>query len=239
MKKLKCPLLFIIILFNCFIIVPINAQIINEYGIKSGMAYASHTWGYLNFDTQTNPNFLTGISARAFADFLNTSYFNIEAEIGFSQKGANLNYYNLLPRPLPNGDVDFPPTDEFTTTQNRLNYVNVSLMGKIKYEFGIFAPYLLLGPQFNYLVGKDIGQNGYETMDFRNGKGHLIFPIDPIYNRLYKDIWGFSTGLGSVIKLLRINLLVEYRFEKDITYNYNESPIFRNYSHSFLIGVQL
>jgi hypothetical protein len=242
-KAVKRVILLFSILFCFLVSTTINAQIVNGFGIKSGVTSASHTWSYHTYDTQTTPDFLTGISARAFADFLNIPFFNIEAEIGFSQKGAKLRYQYWRSQYNPLGFYDDIKTDEFRTVNNRLNYINVSLMGKIKYEFGMVTPYLLMGPQFNYLVGKDIEGNDSEVIQSRRRDdytafSYTIFPLKDVYNRLYKDIWGFSAGLGSLIRTHNINFLVEYRFERDITYNYCETPEFRNYSHSLLIGIQ-
>lgn len=233
MERLKYFLLSIIVNFNCFVLAPVNAQIVNGYGVKIGLTSSSHTWKFSASDTYTNPNYYNGFSIRAFADLLNSSFFNIEAETGISQKGAKLNYQIWILDPY------FKTTGVYKTTNNRLNYINASLMGKVKYEMKTFTPYLLLGPQFNYLVGKEIG-NGYEVIHSRTWGGFSQFPFKDEYDVLNKNIWGFTAGLGSEFNVYTISFLVEYRYEMDFTNNnYYSTLQIRNYSHSLLAGVRL
>lgn len=192
-----------------------SAQIINGYGVKLGLGIANQTWKHNVYDGNMDWNNNTGISARVFADFLNYSLFSFEGEIGFSQKGIK---YDLPITTAENPDG----TGMHYYINNRLSYFSAALMGKIKYEIGLFTPYLLLGPQFNYLAGKDVDSG-----------------FDGVYDKFDRSILGYTAGVGSVIKIQSIKFLVEYRFEQDFNSNYGLSSIdIKNYSHSFLIGLQ-
>lgn len=191
-----------------------NAQVLSGYGIKLGLGITNSTWGYEASDWEQNWDNKAGLSLRAFADFLDYSYFNLEGEAGFSQKGVK-GSVEIITAENPDGF--------HRSMNNRLNYLSASLMGKLKYKKDIFTPYLLAGPQFNFLAGYD---------------------VDPIfkatYDRFEKSLWGFTVGMGSVFKIEGTNLLLEYRFERDFTNNLQFYEFYvKNYSHSFLIGVQL
>lgn len=199
----------------CFFLISsaAKAQLVNGYGVKLGMGFTNHTWHYNSADFDLHWDNNTGLSARAFADFLNFSNFNIEGEIGYSQKGARLEVFTTT--------VENPDPVKRKLT-NRLDYLSASLMGKAKYNLGMFTPYILLGPQFNYLAGKDV-----ELL--------LVGP----YNHFKKSIFGYTAGAGTELKIMSLNFLVEYRFEKDLTNNYDLPMLdIKNYSHSVLIGVK-
>lgn len=199
----------------CFFLISsaLKAQLVNGYGIKLGMGITNHTWHYNSADFDFHWDNHSGISARVFADFLNFSNFNIEGEIGYLQKGARLDVFTTT--------VENPDPVKRKLT-NCLDYLSASLMGKTKYNLGMFTPYILLGPQFNYLAGKDV--------EFL-----LVGP----YNHFKKSIFGYTAGTGTELKIMSLNFLVEYRFEKDLTSNY-DLPVLdiKNYSHSVLIGVK-
>lgn len=201
----------------CFILIgtAANAQFINSYGIKLGMGITNHTWQSKSFDFDFGWDNNTGISARAFADFLNFSYFNIEGEIGYSQKGARQELFTV--------GIGRPET-KVRDIETRLHYMSAALMVKGKFNSGIFTPYLIAGPQLNYLVGKDGDKLLYK-----------------VYDKFKNTVWGYTAGAGSEINFMNLNFLLEYRFEKDIDNNNSTIGgwIIKNYSHSVLVGIQL
>ncbi|HEX2868371.1 MAG TPA: porin family protein [Ignavibacteriales bacterium] len=200
----------------CLLIVTsaINAQTLSGYGLKLGLGITNSKWGVKSSDTESDQGYISGFSARAFADFLNYPFFNVEGELGFSQKGMKESIMTITVE---------DPDGSHRTLINRLNYVSASVMGKLKYTKGIFTPYLLAGPQFNYLASYDVDAL-----------------VKPIYDRFEKSLWGYTVGMGSAFKLEGYNLLIEYRFEKDFTNNFEYYELYvKNYSHTFLIGVEL
>lgn len=207
MKKLFLVLCFFLISSAA------KAQLLNGYGFKLGMGITNHTWHFNSADFDFHWDNNTGISARAFADFLDFSYFNIEGEIGYSQKGVSDEV---------NTSTVENPDPVIRKLTSRLDYISAAIMGKAKYNLGMFTPYILLGPQFNYLVGKDVE----------------YFLVGP-YNHFKKSIFGYTAGAGTEFKVMSVNFLAEYRFEMDLTNNYDLPALdIKNYSHSVLIGVK-
>lgn len=96
-------------------------------------------------------------------------------------------------------------------------------MGEVKYESNLFTTYLLIGPRYNNFISKQI-EKGFEV----------------VYDNFKKNSFGITIGEGTETKLLPINLLTEYRYERDLTNNYDSSMInIKNYSQSILVGLKL
>lgn len=191
----------------------LNAQTLSGYGLKLGLGITNSRWALESSDSEFYPDYISGLSVRAFADFLNSSVFNIEGELGFSQKGMKEDLF----RNIENSD------GSYTKVNERLNYISASVMGKLKYTKDIFTPYLLLGPQFNYLAGMNVDASA-----------------KPFFERSEKSLWGFTTGIGAAFKTKRFSLLFEYRYERDFTKSLEYYDLYmKNFSHTFLIGVEL
>jgi hypothetical protein len=189
----------------------INAQVFSDYGLKIGMGISNQDW--TNDDINMNFENQKGITARIFANIVDYSYLSLLGEISYSGKG-------------------FKESVEYTTIENpggtgvykkfniRLNYISLSFLGKLKYDYSIFSPYILLGPQYNYLFDKQIDQEF--NVAFSDFNEHNI---------------GISTGMGTEIRIGKINLLCEYRYERDFTNSSATAFKMLNYSHNFLTGI--
>lgn len=193
------------------------SQTIDAYGIKLGIGLSNHSWKYNaspGFNLNWGNNY--GITARVFVDISFLSFLNVEGEIGYVPKGTK-DKIPITTASQPDG------TGEYININNRLNYLSISLLAKYKYHLELFTPYIILGPEYNYLLSKQIDQ-GFEI----------------VYDKFRKNLWGFTVGVGSEIKLMPFNLLIEYRYSRDLTNNYELSTIdIKSYSHTFLIGVCL
>jgi len=194
----------------------IKSQIISGYGLKLGPSISNQSWNYqadINLDWKNK----FGISPRIFVDFFNFTFFELEGEIGYLQKGFE-DKVPITTTTQPDG------TGEFMTVNNKLNYLSVSALAKFKYENEIFSPYLICGPQFNILLSKNI-EKGFEV----------------VFDRFRNNNFGLSFGAGSEIKnILPISLLIEYRYERDFIDNYDSPNIdIKNYSHVILLGIKI
>ena len=205
-----------LIIFVCCLTTASYGQCLNGSGIKIGFGLTNQSWKYNDPNIELEWENNSGILAKVFRDFNLLSFLNLEGEVGYAQKGIKDKIAITSPS-HPEG------TGEFMNINNRLNYLSASLMGKLKYNLKLFAPYLIAGPEYNYLLSKKI-EPGYEV----------------IYDGFKSSAVGFTIGLGSEVKLLPINFLIEYRYSRDLTNNYESSNIeIKNYSHSFIIGIKI
>lgn len=207
--------LFIVLLF--ILSISTYAQIIPSYGLKIGSGITNHSWEYeppINSKLDWDNNY--GVTIRAFADVAFNNIIVAEGEIGYSQKGIR--------KTIPVTTVQNPDgIGESIDVTNKLNYLSLSLIGKIKIETDLFSPFILIGPQYNRLLSSNIAK-GFEV----------------VYDHFEKDIFSITVGLGSEFKIFSINALLEYRYERDINNNSKLSTIdIRNYSHSILVGIIL
>lgn len=208
---------FIIIILFIVFYLDANCQIISDYGIKLGIGLSNQSWDYQGDVLQFDFDSKLGISPRLFADFLNISFFQIEGEIGYLRKG----YEEKIPittMAQPDG------TGDFITTNIALDYLSVSALVKLKYELEIISPFIILGPQLNFLLNKNI-EKGWEV----------------IFDRFRNANVDLSIGVGTELKnILAIPIIFEYRFERDFIDNYDLPDInIKNYSHVILLGIKI
>lgn len=207
----------LIIIFLTTFTFNVNAQIISSYGLKLGVGISNQSWYYqsdlLNMDWKDK----IGITARIFADFLSISFFQVEGEIGYLRKGFK-DKVPITTASQPDG------TGEYISENNSLDYLTISALAKFKYDLEIFSPYIVVGPQLNLLLNRNVEQGWKDVFD------------------KFKDTnIGLSVGVGSELKtILPITILVEYRYERDFLDNYDVPNIdIKNYSHVILLGVKI
>ena len=215
LKENNMRKLFIVLLF--ILSISTYAQIIPSYGLKIGLGITNHSWEYeppINSKLDWDNNY--GVTIRAFADVAFNNIIVAEGEIGYSQKGIR--------KTIPVTTVQNPDgIGESIDVTNKLNYLSLSLIGKIKIETDLFSPFILIGPQYNRLLSSNIAK-GFEV----------------VYDHFEKDIFSITVGLGSEFKIFSINALLEYRYERDINNNSKLSTIdIKNYSHTILVGIIL
>jgi len=206
MKKLL--LLAIISLFTF----TINAQGLDGFGIKLGLGLTNNSWKvsppYISLDSKDR----SSITIRAFVDVSLIPIIQIEGELGYSGKGAN----SVLPTTTGS-------TSNTATFTNKLNYITLAALGKLNFGTTPIIPYIIAGPEWNYLVSKklDLG-TGDISGNFKNSTLSITF------------------GAGVEFKLLVISVLAEYRYSTEVTDSYKSALLsIKNYSHSFLVGVKL
>jgi opacity protein-like surface antigen len=210
MKSILIIILLSVITFNT------RSQILTGYGVKFGGAISNQTWDYGAGFTLNNDN-KVGVSPRLFADFFNLPYLQLEGELGFTRKGFT--------ESIPITTTESPDgTGEYININNSLDYLSISVLGKIRFEAGKFSPYIIAGPQVNFLINKN----------FSSG-------WDIVFDQFRKTNLGLSVGAGTELNdILPFTILLEYRYERDFMDNY-DSPYIKvlNYSHVILAGIKL
>ena len=207
--------LFSIILF----VASSEAQIIKSYGLKLGITSASQNWdysntsgfSYLSFDSDSR----IGMNVGLFAEFLDLPFLSVVAEANYFQKGMK----DQIPETTtaqPDG------TGKFITWDTRVDYINISAFGKLRYDLGILSPYVLLGPK----------------IDFELNKKNSLGPINVVEENFKKNRFGFKIGVGSEISLGSIHLLAELLYDIDTNELYkSENLKVKSNSFDLRIGV--
>jgi len=190
MKKLLV-VLFIIILSSA-----LQAQFIRGYGIKVGATISSQDWEYSNLSGISSASFDSdnrlGLNIGVYAELLNIPFFSVVAELNYLQKGMELDG--------PITTVDNPiGTSQSTTWDTRIDYINLSALGKLRLNYGLLSPYIVAGPK----------------MDFEINKESSFGSENEVESKFEENRLGFKVGVGTEIKLLAFNVLAEIIYDAD------------------------
>lgn len=202
------------------------SQILNSYGIKSGLnsAWQIETFLSKNYPTANKQGFVFGI----YADWLKGPWYSINTEVNYSQKGSQIVSTSVY---VLNGEVTN------TVSDIRLNYLSVLITPDIYMELMGIKFYAFAGPRIDFGLNKYYNVTGTDPM-FKSLAAHW----DNYRLHNYKNFqYGFTMGVGLQIKnILPLPVGVEVR------YNPNYNNIFeddfstvKNYSLDFLLTVAL
>lgn len=202
------------------------SQLLNSYGIKSGLnnAWQTETFQGNNYPSANKQGFVFGI----YADWLKSPWFSINTEVNYSQKGSQIvstSVYTL------NGDVIN------TVSDIRVNYLSVLITPDIYMELMGLKFYAFAGPRIDFELNKYYSVTGSDPM-FKSLADHM----DNYRLNNYKSFqYGFTVGAG-----LQIKNILPIPFGVEVRYNPNTSKVYedefltvRNYSLDFLITAAL
>lgn len=172
-----------------------QAQIIRGYGIKLGATLASENWDYKTFNSDFKPDSRWGFNIGVFCEFLNIPYFSVVTEFNYIQKGMS--------EDIPVTTITQPDgTGEYITWDTRVDYLDLSALGKFRIDLEMFLPYILLGPK----------------MDFEIAQEHSLGSANIVEENFNEVMYGFKIGIGSEVKIGSFNLLAEILYD----YNFND-----------------
>ena len=168
-----------------------QAQIIRGYGLKVGTTISNQDWEYsnssglsgLSFDSNSR----VGINFGIFTEFLNVPFISIVTEVNYLQKGMKKDI-PVTTNSQPDG------TGEFITWDTKVSYINISALGKLRINTGLFTPYILLGPK----------------IDFEINKSNSIGSLNVVEENFNKNRFGLKVGIGTEINLSAFSFLAEF-----------------------------
>ena len=194
MKKIY----LILILFS--VVSTSQAQLIRNYGLKIGATISNQEWNYSTLPIDFDPDNRWGLNLGVFTEFLDIPYFSLVTELNYVQKG-------MIEEDIPVTTVTNPDgTGEYVTWDTRVDYLNLCALGKLRLDFSLFTPYLLIGPKVDFEI------------NLINSLG-LTNEVEDNYNKI---IYGVKLGGGTEIKLTSFSILAE------IIYDYNFNDLFEN-----------
>ena len=193
------------------------SQFLPKFGVKAGLSAANHSWDYkglLNGSIDWEYNY--GFTVRAFAEFGLGDNFGLQGELGYSRKGNKKDFpITTVENPDGNG--------QYIRVENTLDYVSVAALAKLNLFKGPISPYIIGGPQMNFLAGKDIS-NTFKT----------------VYDDFNSGVLGISVGAGLELGIAPVNVFVEYRYERDLTDSAPQDNVeIYNFSHVLMFGIVL
>ena len=185
-----------LILFTLFIISTSQAQLIRGYGLKAGATSSSQNWDYnISCVSDFIPETRWGINVGVFSEFFNISYLSLVTELNYIQKG--------MKEVLPVTTITNPDgTGEYVTWDTRVDYLNLSALGKLRLDFNLFTPYILFGPK----------------VDFEITQEHSLGSADIVEENFNEVMYGLKIGIGSEVKFDSFSLLAEILYD----YNFND-----------------
>lgn len=204
-----------------FVVSDAQAQIIRGYGLKFGTTISNQEWEYSQASGFSNSSFDTdnriGFNIGIFSEFLDIPFISIVTELNYIQKG--------MKKEIPVTTIYQPlGTGEFVTWNTRIDYINISAFGKFRFNMGLFAPYVLIGPKIDFEINKI---NSLET-------------VNVVEENFNKNRFGFKVGIGTEINLLSLNLLAEILYNKDFNELFeNENLKVNSNSFDLRVGIIL
>ncbi len=191
----------------------LNAQLINSYGLKSGLCLANQDWYYTSpFSLDTQNHF--GLSIGGFLELFNYSNFNLLIESHYIQKGVIFEITRTDEYGIYIGKFEY---------NNRVDYLSLPVLGKFAYKLKRSSPYILIGPRIDIFLG-------YDSENY-----------DSVYDEFNSIDLGGTLGLGYEFNIFGTHsFLVEIRYSPSFTNSYDtEYLTVNNSSFEFLAGIKL
>ena len=210
MKKI-----YLIIILSTFISTS-QAQIIRGYGFKIGATLASEDWDYARIQSSFNTDSRWGLNLGVFGEFLNLEFFSLVMEFNYVQKGRTVK--------LPVTSVTYPDgTGEYFSWDTRVDYYNLSVLGKLRIDAGDLVPYILIGPKVDFEINRCQSQTN----------------VFNVFEQEFNEVlYGLKAGAGSEFNFYTIKVLAEILYDYYFTKLYKgEYLIVSSDSFDFRIGI--
>ncbi|MFA7288183.1 MAG: outer membrane beta-barrel protein [Melioribacteraceae bacterium] len=192
-------------------------QFLPQFGVKVGINSANHSWDY-NGEVKGSIDWESdyGFTIRAFTEFGLSDNFALQGELGYSHKKNK--------KDIPITTVDYPDGNgQSIRIENALDYISVAALAKLSLFKGPISPYIIGGPQMNFIAGKN-----------------AIDGFREIYEDFNSGVLGISVGAGLELSIAPVNVILEYRYEKDLTNSASQDTLeIFNFSHVLMFGIVL
>jgi hypothetical protein len=206
----------IVLIFMCFIYSTTQAQIVRGYGLKIGGTIANQNWEYVpSIGVSLDPENRVGFNFGIFTELLDNPFFSLVTEVNYLQKGMKQEVEQTT---VANPDG----IGEFITWDTRVDYLNLSALGKLRLNVGIISPYIIAGPKIDFEINKSLS----------------LIEANIVEQNFKKNIFGFKVGIGGEVNLVVVNLLVEFLYDSDLNDLYkNENLKVNSNSFDLRVGI--
>jgi hypothetical protein len=174
---------------------PANAGLIRSGGVKLALSTAGQSYEIFAVPgMETDRRF--GLGAAVFLEWFDLPLLSVVTQVEYTQRGMSR---------------DFNVTDTSgavvgtMSIGNRLDYISVPIMGKLRIDLGGVTPYALAGVRFDYMLGYSSDQGAFNDL----------------YDAFDRSIMGGAAGAGVELDgLLPVGVLAEVRYNFDLTDSY-------------------
>lgn len=165
-----------------------------NFGIKGGLNISGAKLVIPSLNVR-QPKDKIGFNVGLFYDFLNFNNLIVSGEAGFSSRG----YKDIVTDEFGN---------DFFYNTNSLNYIDISVIGKLIVRSKQINPYLSIGPVLAFYTGYSISA----------GRENVTLPEkNDLLENLDKITYGIKIGIGIEInKIIPQTLIAEARYYTDL-----------------------
>ncbi len=196
------------LLLSFLIIMSVNGQFLDNYGLNFGTGYSNQYWQYKDerFANQTEwKEYMISFSGRFFAEKYLSRYISVRPSIGYIQKGF-----------MDDVTLTFREDEEISVEDKRVVLHNLSFdfTTKIIPFNGNINPYFLLGLRADYLLD-------YKSIII-NFQGHDHELNSGLYDDFDKFVYSGIIGAGISFKEL---LFLGFEYNPAITKNFESDGL--------------
>jgi hypothetical protein len=187
-----------------------------DWGIKAGVSVSNQSYHYKTTEIERHFNSYTGLSVDIFGNTLQSDHLSMAGQLSYVQKGCAEELPSAYADPSsPQGYADGGKM----IFQNRIDYISVAVLGKIRVDLNAVKPYLFFGPRYDI---------PFKTKSISTS----------IYDHL-KNNWGLSVGIGAEFRFFWPDrMLVEFQYSPDLDEIYEtEALSIRKTSYEVKFGV--
>jgi hypothetical protein len=133
-----------------------QSQLIRSYGIKAGVAITNQTWNWPSPSSITSTISHQSLDAGVFVEWLDIPMLSVVTEIHYIQKGAD--GVTDMEYVIPSGSTFYPDqtypilAGQYFTYTPQIKYLSIPILLKLRTSLGLFSPYVLAGPRFDYYL---------------------------------------------------------------------------------------
>lgn len=196
----------VVLVFVIIFVSSSYSQFIRSYGIKFGGTLAIQDNVILP-GGQITRNDLLGLNIGAYTEFFNMPVFSLVSEVNYVQKGFKGNRSNIYYKGI-------------LSWIQRIDYLNISILGKTRIESEIISPYILLGPYVDFKLNESINVSDAPKYNYKN------------------NVWGLKIGLGIELSITQVKILTEFLYGFGFE-DVDDSENIEFNSFDFRIGVAL
>lgn len=200
---------FVAVLLLSVLALPVQAQPLSSFGAKAGFTSSSVSTNMFVNEIERRE----GLSAMAFAEWFDMSYFSLLTELGYEQRGYSTTVE------VRNRQGESLGTEERST---RFDYLAVAALAKLQYSGLLLQPYAVAGPHGAVLLNgapSNLVTDQYDTLAF-----------------------GGTIGAGVELsrQLSPVPIFLEVRYSADVTNSLSCCPRdMSNRAFDILLGIEL